>query len=103
MQRAKGDRRTVAAGPGFVIFTPLLFDVTDEVAVHKAATEVRSHVNKHTLLGLVNNAGAPHIHLCKSQFLQAQQLHCGACELFVTGYPHFPSNRKQKKKIFTDL
>ena len=59
-------------------FTPMLFDVTDEVAVHKAATEVRSHMKKHTLLGLVNNAGAPHIHLCKSQTFQVQRLHCGA-------------------------
>ncbi|CAL8466323.1 g5859 [Coccomyxa elongata] len=38
-------------------FTPLLFDVTDEVAVQKAAAEVRSHMKEHTLLGLVNNAG----------------------------------------------
>jgi NAD(P)-dependent dehydrogenase (short-subunit alcohol dehydrogenase family) len=38
-------------------FTPLLFDVTDEAAVHKAAAEVRSRMKGHTLLGLVNNAG----------------------------------------------
>lgn len=38
-------------------FTPLLFDVTNEAAVRKAAAEVRSKMKGHTLLGLVNNAG----------------------------------------------
>jgi NAD(P)-dependent dehydrogenase (short-subunit alcohol dehydrogenase family) len=38
-------------------FTPLLFDVTDEAAVLKAAREVRAALNGETLAGLVNNAG----------------------------------------------
>jgi NAD(P)-dependent dehydrogenase (short-subunit alcohol dehydrogenase family) len=38
-------------------FTPLLFDVTDEAAVHAAAREVRAILNGETLAGLVNNAG----------------------------------------------
>ncbi|EIE23143.1 NAD(P)-binding protein [Coccomyxa subellipsoidea C-169] len=38
-------------------FTPLLFDVTDEAAVHKAAADVKSRMKGHTLLGLINNAG----------------------------------------------
>jgi NAD(P)-dependent dehydrogenase (short-subunit alcohol dehydrogenase family) len=38
-------------------FTPLLFDVTDEAAVHEAAREVRAALNGETLSGLVNNAG----------------------------------------------
>lgn len=38
-------------------FTPLLFDVTDEAAVHNAAREVRAALNGETLSGLVNNAG----------------------------------------------
>src|SRR5262249_13597870 len=38
-------------------FTPLLFDVTDEAAVHDAAREVRAALNGETLSGLVNNAG----------------------------------------------
>lgn len=41
-------------GPNFM---PLLFDVTDEVAVEKAAAEVRAALNGETLAGLVNNAG----------------------------------------------
>lgn len=41
-------------------YTPLVFDVTDEAAVHKAAAEVRSRMKGHTLLGLVNNAGMHH-------------------------------------------
>ena len=38
-------------------FTPLIFDVTDEVAVLSAAREVRNALNGETLAGLVNNAG----------------------------------------------
>jgi hypothetical protein len=38
-------------------FTPLLFDVTDEVAVRQAASEVRAALSGETLAGLVNNAG----------------------------------------------
>lgn len=38
-------------------FVPLLFDVTDEAAVKRAAGEVRAALNGETLFGLVNNAG----------------------------------------------
>lgn len=38
-------------------FIPLLFDVTDEKAVHAAAAQVRETLNGETLFGLVNNAG----------------------------------------------
>lgn len=38
-------------------FTPLLFDVTDEAAVHAAAGEVRTALGGEALAGLVNNAG----------------------------------------------
>jgi NAD(P)-dependent dehydrogenase (short-subunit alcohol dehydrogenase family) len=38
-------------------FTPLLFDVTDELAVLAAAREVRAALGGETLAGLVNNAG----------------------------------------------
>ncbi|HYV49532.1 MAG TPA: SDR family oxidoreductase [Myxococcaceae bacterium] len=38
-------------------FTPLLFDVTDQAAVQRAAAEVREHLQGSTLSGLVNNAG----------------------------------------------
>ncbi len=38
-------------------FVPLLFDVTDEAAVRRAAGEVRTALNGETLFGLVNNAG----------------------------------------------
>lgn len=38
-------------------FTPLIFDVTDEAAIRKAAAEVRAALNGGTLFGLVNNAG----------------------------------------------
>ena len=38
-------------------FIPLSFDVTDEAAVRRAATEVRTALNGATLAGLVNNAG----------------------------------------------
>jgi NAD(P)-dependent dehydrogenase (short-subunit alcohol dehydrogenase family) len=38
-------------------FEPLIFDVTDEQAVHEAAKKVRAGLNGQTLAGLVNNAG----------------------------------------------
>jgi NAD(P)-dependent dehydrogenase (short-subunit alcohol dehydrogenase family) len=38
-------------------FTPLLFDVTDQAAVQRAAGEVREKLQGSTLSGLVNNAG----------------------------------------------
>ncbi len=38
-------------------FTPLMFDVTDEAAVHRGARQVRDALNGETLKGLVNNAG----------------------------------------------
>ncbi len=47
--------------------TPLLFDVTDEAAVHEAANFVRQKLNGQMLFGLVNNAGiavpGPLLHL----------------------------------------
>lgn len=39
------------------LFTPLLFDVTDEAAVAQGARTVREALNGATLFGLVNNAG----------------------------------------------
>lgn len=37
--------------------TPLLFDVTDEVAIGRGAAEVREALHGNTLFGLINNAG----------------------------------------------
>lgn len=37
--------------------TPLLFDVTDTAAVHRAAKDVANAIGNTTLVGLVNNAG----------------------------------------------
>ena len=48
------DRLSAEFGDAFI---PLLFDVTDEGAVHKAAGQVRDRLNGETLFGLVNNAG----------------------------------------------
>ncbi len=54
-------RRTVdadeARGLLGAAFTPLMFDVTDEVAVRDAAAAVREELGGETLAGLVNNAG----------------------------------------------
>lgn len=53
-------------------FTPLVFDVTDEKATHRAADEVRAALNGHTLFGLINNAGmavaGPLLHLPVEEF-----------------------------------
>jgi len=55
-------------------FVPLIFDVTDEAAVHAAAGQVRERLNGETLFGLVNNAGVavagPMIHLPIDKFRQ---------------------------------
>jgi NAD(P)-dependent dehydrogenase (short-subunit alcohol dehydrogenase family) len=53
-KKADADRLLAELGPRFV---PLLFDVTDEAAVHAAAIEVRAALGGDTLAGLVNNAG----------------------------------------------
>jgi NAD(P)-dependent dehydrogenase (short-subunit alcohol dehydrogenase family) len=53
-KQADADRLRQELG---VHFVPLIFDVTDEAAVHEAAREVRAALNGETLAGLVNNAG----------------------------------------------
>lgn len=53
-KEADGERLKKEFGERFV---PLLFDVTDEAAVRRAAGEVRAALNGETLFGLVNNAG----------------------------------------------
>lgn len=53
-------------------FVPLIFDVTDEVAVRKAVATVRSGLNGQKLFGLVNNAGisvvGPLLHIPLEEF-----------------------------------
>ena len=53
-------------------FTPLIFDVTNEADVQKAATQVRTALQGKTLSGLVNNAGlavaGPLLHLSVKDF-----------------------------------
>ncbi|MBO6544723.1 MAG: SDR family oxidoreductase [Alphaproteobacteria bacterium] len=54
------------------LFTPLLFDVTDEAAIAAAAAQVRTALNGEKLFGLVNNAGiavsGPLLHLSIDEF-----------------------------------
>jgi NAD(P)-dependent dehydrogenase (short-subunit alcohol dehydrogenase family) len=52
--RADADRLTRELGPHF---TALLFDVTDDRAVHASAAQVRQTLGDEPLFGLVNNAG----------------------------------------------
>ena len=54
-KQADADRLQAEFGD---LFTPLVFDVTDEEAVRRAASEVRDALGGQTLGGLVNNAGA---------------------------------------------
>jgi NAD(P)-dependent dehydrogenase (short-subunit alcohol dehydrogenase family) len=55
-------------------FTPLMFDVTDAVAVRKAADQVAAALGNETLSGLVNNAGiavaGPLLYLDVDEFRQ---------------------------------
>jgi len=52
--QADADRLKGEFGANFV---PLIFDVTDEAGVRRAADEVRAALNGEKLFGLVNNAG----------------------------------------------
>jgi len=56
--RKEADAERLTTEFGKELFTPLLFDVTDERAVRGNAAEVRTKLSGQTLLGLVNNAGA---------------------------------------------
>ncbi len=53
-QRKDADRLSAEWGEAFI---PLLFDITDEQAVQRAAVVVAEHLQGQTLFGLVNNAG----------------------------------------------
>jgi NAD(P)-dependent dehydrogenase (short-subunit alcohol dehydrogenase family) len=53
-KQADANRLLAEFGTSFV---PLLFDVTDEIAVRAAADRVRAMLDGETLAGLVNNAG----------------------------------------------
>ena len=53
-KQADADRLKGEFGANFV---PLIFDVTDEAGVRRAADEVRAALNGEKLFGLVNNAG----------------------------------------------
>lgn len=53
-KQADADRLKTDLGAGF---TPLIFDITDETAVHAAAQMLRTELNGEPLSGLVNNAG----------------------------------------------
>jgi NAD(P)-dependent dehydrogenase (short-subunit alcohol dehydrogenase family) len=66
---ADGERLKAEFGDAF---TPLLFDVTDEAAVHAGARQVEAALGGATLAGLVNNAGiavaGPLLHLPVEDF-----------------------------------
>lgn len=53
-QAVVGERLNTELGG---LFTPMVFDVTDEVSVAMAASQVRAQLKGRTLWGLVNNAG----------------------------------------------
>jgi len=54
--RRQADADRLAAEFG-AAFTPLIFDITDEAAVHRGATQAAAALGNTTLFGLVNNAG----------------------------------------------
>ena len=75
--RKASDAEALAASLG-ASFTPLVFDVTNEAAVHAAAQTVRQHLGGHRLAGLVNNAGiavgGPISHLPVAEFRQQMEV-----------------------------
>ncbi|HEX3674391.1 MAG TPA: SDR family oxidoreductase [Rhizomicrobium sp.] len=70
-KQADADRLSKEFGKNF---TPLMFDVTDAVAVRKAADQVAAALGNETLSGLVNNAGiavaGPLLYLDVDEFRQ---------------------------------
>lgn len=66
---ADGERVKAELGPNYM---PLIFDVTDEAAIGRAAAEVRATLQGETLAGLVNNAGiavaGPLLHMPVEEF-----------------------------------
>jgi NAD(P)-dependent dehydrogenase (short-subunit alcohol dehydrogenase family) len=74
-------------------FVPLLFDVTDEIAVQAAAEQVRQQLNDKTLFGLVNNAGiavpGPLMHLPIDNF--RRQLEVNLVSVLIVTKAFLPS------------
>ena len=68
-------------------FAPLLFNVTDEAAIHEAAKQVRDELRGETLFGLVNNAGmavaGPMMHLPIESFREQLEINVTG-QLIVT-------------------
>lgn len=83
-KQADADRLSKEFGAAF---TPLLFDVTDETAVHVAARDVAAKLNGQTLAGLVNNAGianpGPLLHVSIDSFRQQMEVNVTG-QLIVT-------------------
>ena len=68
-------------------FAPLLFNVTDEAAIHEAEKQVRDELRGETLFGLVNNAGmavaGPMMHLPIESFREQLEINVTG-QLIVT-------------------
>ena len=83
-KQTDADRLRSDLGTGF---TPLTFDITDEVAVHAAAKQVRDQLKGETLFVLVNNAGiavaAPMLYLKPDDFRRQLEINVTG-QLIVT-------------------
>lgn len=83
-KQADADRLSKEFGAAF---TALIFDVTDEAAVHAAAREVATKLGGETLAGLVNNAGianpGPLLHVGIDSFRQQMEVNVTG-QLIVT-------------------
>ncbi len=75
--RKKADADRVKTELG-AFFTPLIFDVTDEAAIRRAAEDVRRELNGQKLFGLVNNAGiavaGPLLHMPPDELRQQMEV-----------------------------
>lgn len=83
-KEADGARVRGELGPNYV---PLIFDVTDEAAIARAAAEARAALEGETLAGLVNNAGiavaGPLLHMPVEEFRQQLEVNVTG-QLLVT-------------------
>ncbi|MFQ5434118.1 MAG: SDR family oxidoreductase [Anaerolineae bacterium] len=82
-------------------FTPLLFDVTDETAVHTAVEKVIQLVGEHGLTALINNAGVsvpgPLAHMPLADF--RQQLEINVVGLLAVTQACLPLLKTAKGRI----
>jgi NAD(P)-dependent dehydrogenase (short-subunit alcohol dehydrogenase family) len=90
--RTRADATKAVERFGAAQFTPLIFDVTDEIALALAVEQVRVHLQGRTLDGLVNNAGSSYTNPLMIQSVEdfRMQLEVNVVGMFAVTRAFFP-------------